>query len=221
MSNPDKALQDYLIEVEKYPLLPSVKEKELAKRISENNEEEAKKELAQGNLRLVVRIAELYRDRDPKVSFMELIEEGNLGLYKAVEKYDYKKEYKFSTYATWWIRQAIMAKLGIPTDWEKFYEDGLEEHWQEIKKAKPEDKRKLYLEYCQFAIWAVESGYMSVQRASYNICGISAQVMSNMEPGDDLIMDIACDLELPTEHRSRPLDDWDKLVEKVKSLTNK
>lgn len=94
----------YLKEIGKVPLLSAEEEIELAKRM-ENNDEAAKKKLAEANLRLVVSIAKRYVGRG--MLFLDLIQEGNLGLIKAVEKFDYTKGYKFSTYATWWIRQAI------------------------------------------------------------------------------------------------------------------
>ena len=94
----------YLKEIGKVPLLSAEEEVELAKRMEEGDEE-AKKRLAEANLRLVVSIAKRYVGRG--MLFLDLIQEGNLGLIKAVEKFDYKKGYKFSTYATWWIRQAI------------------------------------------------------------------------------------------------------------------
>lgn len=94
----------YLKEIGKVPLLSAEEEIELAKRM-EAGDEEAKKKLAEANLRLVVSIAKRYVGRG--MLFLDLIQEGNLGLIKAVEKFDYRKGYKFSTYATWWIRQAI------------------------------------------------------------------------------------------------------------------
>jgi RNA polymerase primary sigma factor len=94
----------YLKEIGKVPLLTAEGEIELAKRM-EQGDEEAKKRLAEANLRLVVSIAKRYVGRG--MLFLDLIQEGNLGLIKAVEKFDYRKGYKFSTYATWWIRQAI------------------------------------------------------------------------------------------------------------------
>lgn len=94
----------YLKEIGKVPLLSAELEIELAKRMEEGDED-AKKELAEANLRLVVSIAKRYVGRG--MLFLDLIQEGNLGLIKAVEKFDYHKGYKFSTYATWWIRQAI------------------------------------------------------------------------------------------------------------------
>ena len=94
----------YLKEIGKVPLLTADEEIELAQRMEEGDEE-AKKRLAEANLRLVVSIAKRYVGRG--MLFLDLIQEGNLGLIKAVEKFDYRKGYKFSTYATWWIRQAI------------------------------------------------------------------------------------------------------------------
>ncbi|TQR45584.1 RNA polymerase sigma factor RpoD [Paenibacillus popilliae] len=94
----------YLKEIGRVPLLSAEEEIELAKRI-EQEDEEAKKRLTEANLRLVVSIAKRYVGRG--MLFLDLIQEGNMGLIKAVEKFDYSKGYKFSTYATWWIRQAI------------------------------------------------------------------------------------------------------------------
>jgi RNA polymerase primary sigma factor len=100
----DDPVRMYLKEIGKVPLLSGDQEIDLAKRI-EDGDIEAKKKLAEANLRLVVSIAKRYVGRG--MQFLDLIQEGNLGLLKAVEKFDYRKGYKFSTYATWWIRQAI------------------------------------------------------------------------------------------------------------------
>ena len=100
----DDPVRMYLKEIGKVPLLSADEEIEYAKRMEEGDEE-AKKRLAEANLRLVVSIAKRYVGRG--MLFLDLIQEGNLGLIKAVEKFDYRKGYKFSTYATWWIRQAI------------------------------------------------------------------------------------------------------------------
>ncbi|HIS57212.1 MAG: RNA polymerase sigma factor RpoD [Lachnospiraceae bacterium] len=102
--SPEDPVRMYLKEIGKVPLLSSEEEIELAKRVAEGDEE-AKKKLAEANLRLVVSVAKRYVGRG--MQFLDLIQEGNLGLIKAVEKFDYTKGYKFSTYATWWIRQAI------------------------------------------------------------------------------------------------------------------
>ncbi len=100
----DDPVRMYLKEIGKVPLLSGDEEKELAERM-QGGDEKAKKRLAEANLRLVVSIAKRYVGRG--MLFLDLIQEGNLGLIKAVEKFDYTKGYKFSTYATWWIRQAI------------------------------------------------------------------------------------------------------------------
>ncbi|HNZ82104.1 MAG TPA: RNA polymerase sigma factor RpoD [Sedimentibacter sp.] len=102
--NIDDPVRMYLKEIGKVPLLTALEEVELAKKM-EDGDEEAKKQLAEANLRLVVSIAKRYVGRG--MLFLDLIQEGNLGLIKAVEKFDYTKGFKFSTYATWWIRQAI------------------------------------------------------------------------------------------------------------------
>jgi RNA polymerase primary sigma factor len=102
--NIDDPVRMYLKEIGKVPLLTGDEEIELAKRMEEGDEE-AKKKLCEANLRLVVSIAKRYVGRG--MLFLDLIQEGNLGLIKAVEKFDWRKGYKFSTYATWWIRQAI------------------------------------------------------------------------------------------------------------------
>ena len=100
----DDPVRMYLKEIGKVPLLTSDREKELAERMAEGDEE-AKSELVEANLRLVVSIAKRYVGKG--MFFLDLIQEGNLGLMRAVDKFDYTKGYKFSTYATWWIRQAI------------------------------------------------------------------------------------------------------------------
>ena len=104
----DDPVRMYLKEIGKVPLLSAEEEIELAKRM-ENGDEEAKKRLCEANLRLVVSIAKRYVGRG--MLFLDLIQEGNLGLIKAVDKFDYRKGYKFSTYATWWIRQAITRSI--------------------------------------------------------------------------------------------------------------
>ena len=101
-------IRTYFDEIGKVPLLTREEEVELAKRI-ENGEEQAKKELASANLRLVVSVAKKYRNYG--LPFLDLIQEGNVGLMKAIEKFDWRKGYKFSTYATWWIRQAILRAI--------------------------------------------------------------------------------------------------------------
>jgi len=104
------SIQMYLREIGKYPLLNGEQERSLAKRITEGDAE-ARNLLARANLRLVVSIAKKYVGRSPDLTLLDLIQEGNLGLFKAVDKFDFTKGFKFSTYATWWIRQAITRAL--------------------------------------------------------------------------------------------------------------
>ncbi len=104
------SIQMYLREIGQYPLLTALEERTLAKRIIEGDEE-ARNLLARANLRLVVSIAKKYVGRSPDLTLLDLIQEGNLGLFKAVDKFDHTKGFKFSTYATWWIRQAITRAL--------------------------------------------------------------------------------------------------------------
>jgi RNA polymerase primary sigma factor len=104
------SIQIYLREIGQYPLLTALEERTLAQRI-EAGDDEARMLLMRANLRLVVSIAKKYVGRSPDLTLLDLIQEGNLGLHKAVDKFDWKKGYKFSTYATWWIRQAITRAL--------------------------------------------------------------------------------------------------------------
>ena len=104
------SVQMYLREIGRISLINAEEERELAKKI-EQGDEEAKKKLTQANLRLVVSIAKKYVGRSSNLSLLDLIQEGNIGLFRAVEKFDYRRCYKFSTYATWWIRQAISRAL--------------------------------------------------------------------------------------------------------------
>ena len=101
----DDSVKIYLQQIGKIKLLTSEEELEVAKKIKEENSEDAKKELVNANLRLVVSIAKKYIGRG--LSFLDLIQEGNMGLMRAAEKFDYTKGYKFSTYATWWVQQSI------------------------------------------------------------------------------------------------------------------
>jgi len=109
-SSPYDSTQMYLREIGQYPLLSAKDERELAQRI-QAGDYEAKNLLARANLRLVVSVAKKYVGRSPDLTLLDLIQEGNLGLFRAVDKFDWSKGYKFSTYATWWIRQAITRAL--------------------------------------------------------------------------------------------------------------
>ncbi len=104
------SVQMYLREIGRVSFLTADEEKELARRI-EMGDQEAKQKLLTANLRLVVSIAKRYVGRSPNLTLLDLIQEGNIGLFRAVEKFDYRRGYKFSTYATWWIRQAVTRAL--------------------------------------------------------------------------------------------------------------
>ena len=104
------SIQMYLREIGQYPLLSALEERTLAKRIADGDDE-AKNLLARANLRLVVSIAKKYANRSSDLTLLDLIQEGNIGLFRAVDKFDFTKGFKFSTYATWWIRQAITRAL--------------------------------------------------------------------------------------------------------------
>lgn len=104
------SVQMYLKDIGQYPLINAAQEKDFAKRIAAGDDE-AKNLLARSNLRLVVSIAKKYANRTADLTLLDLIQEGNIGLFKAVEKFDYTKGFKFSTYATWWIRQSITRAL--------------------------------------------------------------------------------------------------------------
>lgn len=109
-SNFPDSVQTYLKEIGKTDLLTGEEEKELAKRV-EKGDKEARQKFVKANLRLVVSIAKRYVNRTPHLSILDLVEEGNIGLMRAVTKFDYRRGFKFSTYATWWIRQAITRAL--------------------------------------------------------------------------------------------------------------
>ncbi|MBI1888450.1 MAG: sigma-70 family RNA polymerase sigma factor [Candidatus Spechtbacteria bacterium] len=111
LENPQfDSVQMYLREIGRVAFLTGDEEKELAKRI-EMGDQEARQKLTQANLRLVVSIAKKYVGRSPNLTLLDLIQEGNMGLFRAVEKFDYRRGYKFSTYATWWIRQSVTRAL--------------------------------------------------------------------------------------------------------------
>lgn len=111
MGTREESIKTYLKEIGAYKLLTIDEERSIAKRITEGDED-AREELINANLRLVVSIAKRYSNQNKSVQLLDLIQEGNIGLMRAVEKYDYTKGFKFSTYATWWIKQNITRALG-------------------------------------------------------------------------------------------------------------
>jgi RNA polymerase primary sigma factor len=110
LSELDDAVQRYLVEIGRYPLLTPEEERDLAKRAAKGDKE-ARERLIKSNLRLVINMAKKYIGRSRGLTFMDLIQHGTLGLIKAVDRFDWRKGFKFSTYATWWIRQAINRAL--------------------------------------------------------------------------------------------------------------
>ena len=175
------AVQMYLKEIGRTPLLNSKEEKELAKRI-EGGDEMSRKKLIQANLRLVVSIAKRYVNRSPHLSILDLIQEGNIGLSRAVDKFDYHKGFKFSTYATWWIRQAITRALA---DYSRTIR--IPVHMVETITKYTQVKRRLMQELGREAMpeeVATEMG-MPVEKIHY-IQKISQEVISLEAPvGDD------------------------------------
>ncbi len=175
-------VQMYLKEIGRTSLLTSKEEKELAKRI-EQGDEEARKKLIQANLRLVVSIAKRYVNRSPHLNILDLIQEGNIGLTRAVEKFDYRKGFKFSTYATWWIRQAVTRALA---DFSRTIR--IPVHMVETITKYIQKKRQLMQELGREPLpeeIAIEMG-MSVDKVRY-IQRISQEVISLERPigGDD------------------------------------
>jgi RNA polymerase primary sigma factor len=175
------AVQMYLKEIGRTPLLNSKEEKELAKRI-EKGDEVARKKLIQANLRLVVSIAKRYVNRSPHLSILDLIQEGNIGLSRAVDKFDYTKGFKFSTYATWWIRQAVTRALA---DYSRTIR--IPVHMVETITKYTQTKRRLMQELGREPLpdeIATEMG-MDVEKVHY-IQKISQEVISLESPiGDD------------------------------------
>lgn len=175
------AVQMYLKEIGRTPLLTSKEEKELAKRI-EQGDESARQKLIQANLRLVVSIAKRYVNRSPQLSILDLVQEGNIGLSRAVDKFDYTRGFKFSTYATWWIRQAVTRALA---DYSRTIR--IPVHMVETITKYAQTKRRLMQEFGREPLpeeVAAEMG-VDVEKVHY-IQKISQEVISLETPvGDD------------------------------------
>ncbi len=175
------AVQSYLKEIGKEELLTSQDERELAKRI-EKGDEEARQQFIKANLRLVVSIAKRYVNRSPNLSILDLIQEGNTGLSRAVDKFDYRRGFKFSTYAHWWIRQAITRALADQSRTIR-----IPVHMVETISKYTQAKRRLFQELGREPLAeeiAIEMG-VPVERV-YHIQKISQEVISLELPlGDD------------------------------------
>jgi len=178
------AVQSYLKEIGRESLLKSEDERELAKRI-EKGDEEARRQFIKANLRLVVSIAKRYVNRSPNLSILDLIQEGNIGLSRAVDKFDYRRGYKFSTYAHWWIRQAITRALADQSRTIR-----IPVHMVETISKYTQAKRRLFQELGREPLAeeiAIEMG-VPIDRV-YHIQKISQEVISLESPlgadGDD------------------------------------
>jgi len=175
------AVQMYLKEIGKTPLLVFKEEKELAKKI-EKGDEAARKKLILSNLRLVVSLAKRYVNRTPHLGILDLIQEGNIGLSRAVEKFDYRRGFKFSTYATWWIRQAVSRALA---DYSRTIR--IPVHMVEILTKYSQTKRRLMQELGREPLAEEIAGEMgvNVEKIRY-LQKISQEVISLEAPiGDD------------------------------------
>lgn len=173
-------VQAYLKEIGKEGLLTSNDERELAKRI-EKGDEEARRKFIKANLRLVVSIAKRYVNRSPNLSILDLIQEGNIGLSRAVDKFDYRRGYKFSTYAHWWIRQAITRALADQSRTIR-----IPVHMVETISKYTQAKRRLFQELGRDPLAeeiAIEMG-VPVERV-YHIQKISQEVISLQAPLGD------------------------------------
>jgi len=174
------AVQSYLKEIGREGLLRSEDERELAKRI-EAGDEEARRQFIRANLRLVVSIAKRYVNRSPNLSILDLIQEGNIGLSRAVDKFDYRRGYKFSTYAHWWIRQAITRALADQSRTIR-----IPVHMVETISKYTQAKRRLFQELGREPLAeeiAIEMG-VPVERV-YHIQKISQEVISLESPLGD------------------------------------
>lgn len=187
------SVQMYLKEIGRYALLTSAEEKDLAKR-SEDGDENARQRLIQANLRLVVSIAKRYAHRTTQMGILDLIQEGNIGLSKAVDKFDYRKGFKFSTYATWWIRQAITRALADQSRTVR-----IPVHMIENISKYTQIKRKLMQELGREALAeeiAIEMGttvdkIYNIQKISQEVISLEAPLMEDSDEAtlSDLIKD--------------------------------
>ena len=175
------AVQMYLKEIGKISLLTGDDEKELARRV-EKGDEAARKKFIQANLRLVVSIAKRYVNRTPNLGILDLVQEGNIGLSRAVEKFDYRRGFKFSTYATWWIRQAITRALADQSRTIR-----IPVHMVETISKYTQAKRRLHQELGRDPLPEEIAIEMSMPVAKiYHIQKISQEVISLESPiGDD------------------------------------
>ncbi|EKD23515.1 MAG: hypothetical protein ACD_81C00229G0004 [uncultured bacterium] len=187
------SVQMYLKEIGRYALLTSAEEKDLAKR-SEDGEENARQRLIQANLRLVVSIAKRYAHRTTQMGILDLIQEGNIGLSKAVDKFDYRKGFKFSTYATWWIRQAITRALAdqsrtvrIPVH----MIENISKYTQVKRRLMQELGREALAEEIAIEMGTTVEKIYNIQKISQEVISLEAPLMEDSDEAtlSDLIKD--------------------------------
>lgn len=201
------SVQMYLREIGRYPLLSADEEVELAKR-QEKEDEAARQQLIQSNLRLVVSIAKRYVGRTHNLSLLDLIQEGNIGLFRAVEKFDYRKGFKFSTYATWWIRQAITRALA-----DQARTIRIPVHMVETINKYEQVVRRLVQDLCREPLpeeIASEMGLpiervRHIQRISQETISLEAPVGEDSDDADSVLADFVPDEEsiTPDMHAAR------------------
>lgn len=211
------AVQMYLKEIGKTPLLTTEEERELAKRV-EAGDEEARKRFIQANLRLVVSIAKRYVNRSPNLSILDLVQEGNIGLSRAVTKFDYRRGFKFSTYATWWIRQAITRALADQSRTIR-----IPVHMVEVISKYTQAKRRLLQELGREPLpeeIAIEMN-MPVEKI-HHIQKISQDVISLESPVGDSDEDSTLSEFIPDERNPNPSQTASQalLREKIREILN-
>jgi len=209
------AVQMYLKEIGKTQLLTQADEKELAKRV-EAGDPEARRKFIQANLRLVVSIAKRYVNRSPNLSILDLVQEGNIGLARAVTKFDYRRGFKFSTYATWWIRQAITRALADQSRTIR-----IPVHMVEVISKYTQAKRRLLQELGREPLpeeLAIELN-MPIEKV-HHIQKISQEVISLESPVGDGDEDSTLSEFIPDERNLTPLQLASQalLREKIKSI---
>ncbi len=209
------AVQMYLKEIGKTQLLTQAEEKELAKRV-EAGDPEARRKFIQANLRLVVSIAKRYVNRSPNLSILDLVQEGNIGLSRAVTKFDYRRGFKFSTYATWWIRQAITRALADQSRTIR-----IPVHMVEVISKYTQAKRRLLQELGREPLpeeLAIELN-MPIEKV-HHIQKISQEVISLESPVGDGDEDSTLSEFIPDERNLTPLQVASQalLREKIKSI---
>lgn len=209
------SVQLYLKEIGRYALLNQQQEKDLAKR-AEKGDEEARQWLIKSNLRLVVSIAKRYAYRTHQMSILDLIQEGNIGLSKAVEKFDYRRGFKFSTYATWWIRQAINRALAdqsrtvrIPVH----MIENISKYTQVKRRLMQELGREPLAQEISIEMGIAVEKIYNLQKISQEVISLEAPLVEDNE--EATLSDLIKDEKNPTPHQSAELA---LLKEKIRGI---